>query len=56
VTAVRVWTDRHGIGAAQPRTRATLAGIVAREGGGFYPTLELGGGARFLLVSAGRPS
>ena len=53
MTVPSLWTDRHAIGAAASRTRAPAAGIVAHEGGGSYPTLELGGGAGFLGTQAG---
>ena len=35
----------HAFGPKSTQTRAPRAGIVAREGGGSVPTLELGGGA-----------
>ena len=43
----RVWTNRHTAGALPAQTRANFADIVTTEGGGFSPTLELGGGAGF---------
>jgi hypothetical protein len=43
--ATRLWTNRATVGAFPSRTRAHFRGIVTTEGGGFSPTLELGGGA-----------
>jgi hypothetical protein len=40
-----LWTNWHTTGAVRTRTRAPKAGIVIAEGGGFYPTLCMGGGA-----------
>jgi hypothetical protein len=39
------WTNRNTLGADASRTRAHFPDIVTSEGGGFNPTLELGGGA-----------
>jgi hypothetical protein len=44
---------RRAIGASTSQTRAPRAGIVAHEGSGFIPTLELGGGVGFDPVSLG---
>jgi hypothetical protein len=38
-------TNRHGIGTRASHTRAPLAPSILSEGGGFNPTLDLGGGA-----------
>jgi hypothetical protein len=43
--APSLWTNRHALGALPAQTRATLLDNVTTEGGGFSPTLELGGGA-----------
>ena len=40
-----LWANRHGVGALGTQTRAPSLGIVATEGGGFNPTLLMGGGA-----------
>jgi hypothetical protein len=40
-----LWANRHGVGAPTSQTRAPSRGIVATEGGGFNPTLLMGGGA-----------
>jgi hypothetical protein len=40
-----LWADRQGVGALGTQTRAPSLGIVATEGGGFNPTLLMGGGA-----------
>jgi hypothetical protein len=40
-----VWANRQGVGALWTQTRAPSVGIVATEGGGFNPTLLMGGGA-----------
>jgi hypothetical protein len=53
VSRVVLWTNRHTTGAVRSRTRASEAGIVIAEGGGFYPTLFMGGGAG--SVPARRP-
>jgi hypothetical protein len=37
--------NRHAVGAFQSQTRAPSPGIVDPEGGGFNPTLSMGGGA-----------
>ncbi|MFL5920045.1 MAG: hypothetical protein ACJ75Q_13105 [Gaiellaceae bacterium] len=52
-----VWKNRHALGAEGSQTRATTGGIVTAEGGGFYPTLSLGGGAGTIGSSdRGRPA
>jgi hypothetical protein len=43
-TAALVWTNRHGTGANGSLTRAPKAGNVSAVGGGFFPTLSMGGG------------
>jgi hypothetical protein len=43
----RVWRDRHEPGTRESQTCAPKPGIVINEGGGFNPTLDLGGGAGF---------
>jgi hypothetical protein len=43
--AARVWTNRHGTGANASQTGAPKAGSVSAVGGGFFPTLSMGGGA-----------
>ena len=50
----RVWTNRHAIGAAASQTRAPKPGTVTSEGGGFNPTLLLGGGAGSSVQAARR--
>jgi hypothetical protein len=40
-----LWANRQGVGALGTQTRAPSLGIVATEGGGFNPTLLMGGGA-----------
>jgi hypothetical protein len=42
--AVRVWTNRHGTGADGSQTGAPKPGSVSAVGGGFFPTLSVGGG------------
>jgi hypothetical protein len=42
------------IGAGPSQTRASLPAIVTTEGGGFSPTLELGGGAGALRTTGDR--
>ena len=44
-------TNRHAFGAEASRTRAPAAGNVIAVGGGFIPTLQMGGG-----VGGVRPS
>jgi hypothetical protein len=39
------WANRHAFGALGTQTRAPRPGIVDAEGGGFNPTLSMGGGA-----------
>ena len=57
-----LWTNWHTTGAVLTRTRAPKAGIVIAEGGGFYPTLFMGGGAgsvfarRPAAARGGRPA
>ncbi len=52
MTGVRaLWTDRHGLGLKPSHTCAPGTGSVTGEGGGFNPTLGLGGG---VLSGAGR--
>jgi hypothetical protein len=46
----RAWTHRHTVRAGPAQTRANFGDIVTTEGGGFSPTLELGGGAGFDRV------
>ena len=43
----RVCRSRHEFGTRESQTRAPKRGIVTNEGGGFNPTLSLGGGAGF---------
>jgi len=43
----RVCRNRHEPGTCESQTRAPKPGIVTGEGGGFNPTLNLGGGAGF---------
>ena len=43
-----LWANRHGFGALWTQTRVPSLGIVATEGGGFNPTLLMGGGAGVL--------
>ena len=43
----RVGRNRHEFGTRESQTRAPKPGIVTNEGGGFNPTLYLGGGAGF---------
>ena len=43
----RPGTNRHEIGAPASQTGALKRRIVTSEGGGFNPTLNLGGGAGF---------
>jgi hypothetical protein len=40
-----LWANRHAFGAFQSQTCAPSPGIVDAEGGGFNPTLSMGGGA-----------
>ena len=40
-----LWTNRREIGANASQTGAPRRGNVIAVGGGFYPTLSLGGGA-----------
>jgi hypothetical protein len=40
-----LWRNRHGIGTAASHTRAPAAPSILSEGGGFNPTLDVGGGA-----------
>jgi hypothetical protein len=54
VSRVVLWTNWHITGAVRTRTRASNAGIVIAEGGGFYPTLFMGGGSG--SVAARRPA
>jgi hypothetical protein len=42
--AARVWTNRDGIGATGSQTGAPSPGNVSAVGGGFIPTLSMGGG------------
>jgi hypothetical protein len=48
----RLWTHRRAIGAAASQTRAAALGTVDTEGGGFNPTLLMGGGAGLLPLAA----
>jgi hypothetical protein len=41
----RLWANRHTVGALQSQTRAQSPGNFDAEGGGFNPTLLMGGGA-----------
>ena len=50
----RVWRDRHEPGTRESQTRAPKPGIVTDEGGGFNPTLKLGGGAGFPEIDRPR--
>jgi hypothetical protein len=43
--AMLQWMNRNTVGADPSQTRAHSPDIVTSEGGGFNPTLELGGGA-----------
>jgi hypothetical protein len=43
----RVSRNRHEPGTPESQTCASKPGIVTNEGGGFNPTLYLGGGAGF---------
>jgi hypothetical protein len=43
--AALVWKNRHGTGANASQTRARKLGNVFAVGGGFIPTLSMGGGA-----------
>jgi hypothetical protein len=43
----RLGTNQHQLGAPASQTRAPERGIVTNEGGGFNPTLSLGGAAGF---------
>jgi hypothetical protein len=43
--AAPVWTNRHGTGAGGSQTGARKASNVSAVGGGFFPTLSMGGGA-----------
>jgi hypothetical protein len=52
----RVWANRHDHGASRLQTRASSGGIVTAEGGGFIPTLDLGGGAVISPASGTDPS
>jgi hypothetical protein len=45
-----MWTNAHAVGAKRSQTRTSLASIVSAEGGGFTPTLFLGGGAGFSRI------
>jgi hypothetical protein len=47
-----LWNDRRRIGASAAQTRAANAGSVDFEGGGFNPTLCMGGGAAAALLAA----
>jgi ATP-binding cassette, subfamily B, bacterial len=47
VSDTRMWMDRHAIGTDPSLIRAPTPGIVATEGGGFNPTLDVGGGCGF---------
>ncbi len=47
-----LWTHRHAIGAAASQTRAPAACTVTSEGGGFDPTLLMGGGAGSPALAA----
>jgi hypothetical protein len=44
-TAAVVWTNRHGPGANASQTGARKPGNISAVGGGFIPTLSMGGGA-----------
>ena len=44
--ARQIVTDPRQIVTARAQTRARSSGIVEHEGGGWYPTLDVGGGAR----------
>jgi hypothetical protein len=48
----RLWTDRHAIGATASRFCASATGTVDTEGGGFNPTLLMGGGAGLFALAA----
>ena len=41
----RVWTNRRGSGADPSQTCAQNPANVSAVGGGFFPTLSMGGGA-----------
>jgi hypothetical protein len=43
--AMLQWTNRNTVGADPSQTRAQSLDTVTSEGGGFSPSLELGGGA-----------
>ena len=43
----RLCRNRPELGTPQSQTSAPTPGIVTNEGGGFTPTLSLGGGAGF---------
>ena len=43
--AALVWRNRHGTGANASQTGARKPGNVSAVGGGFIPTLSMGGGA-----------
>jgi hypothetical protein len=47
-----LWVNRHDAGAPTSQTRAPSRAIVATEGGGFNPTLLMGGGARVSPLGA----
>jgi hypothetical protein len=44
-------SNRHAFGAQPSQTRESTAGIVTTEGGGFVPTLDVGGGAGLSRAS-----
>jgi hypothetical protein len=52
----RVRANRHDRGANPSQTGASSLGIVTAEGGGFIPTLDLGGGAVVSPASGTDPS
>ena len=54
MSRLELGTNRHTVGAVRTQTRAPKPGIVSAEGGGFYPTLFMGGGAG--SVPARRPA
>jgi hypothetical protein len=43
--AAALWTNRHGTGAHASQTGAPKPANVSAEGGGFIPTLSMGGEA-----------
>jgi hypothetical protein len=47
VTPARMWTKICGVGAERSQTRVPGAGSVNAVGGGFIPTLLMGGGAGY---------